>query len=102
MVMLLLDTGCTYTTLHKDAVKQLRLKGRAKGKARTAGGAKIDYRVAKLDHFKVGPYDMADFYVTVIENKDSDSLYDGLLGMNFLAGREYKIDYVRKVIMWVP
>ncbi len=101
-VMLLLDTGCTYTTVHKDAVKKLRLKRRGRGKARTAGGGTINYSVAKLDSFKVGPYKMDGFSVTLIENKDSRSPHNGLLGMNFLAGREYTIDYVRRVIRWTP
>ncbi|MBW2217835.1 MAG: hypothetical protein JRF34_11705, partial [Deltaproteobacteria bacterium] len=65
---LLLDTGCSVTTLHDGIAKKLRIKGGKKGKAYIAG----------------------------------KSQNDGLLGMNFLAGREYKIDYINSVIRWVP
>ena len=99
---LVLDTGCSFTVIHADVAKELRLKGKMKGKARVAGGGKIDYKTSKVDYFKVGPYEIEDYYVDVIKYKGPASSSDGLLGMDFLAGRKYNIDYLRSVIRWVP
>ena len=49
----------------------------------------------------MGPYKVEDFYLTVMKVKNQGGESKGLLGMNFLAGREYKIDYVNRVIRWV-
>lgn len=99
---LVLDTGCSYTLIHAKVAKALRLKARIGGTARVAGGGKLKYKTSKLDYFKVGPYEIEDYYVDIIKHKDTASSYDGLLGMDFLAGRKYNIDYLRKVIRWVP
>jgi predicted aspartyl protease len=101
-VKLLLDTGCTITQLHDDVAKKLRLKTIQKYKTRISGGGTNKNKLSKLSYFKVGPYNLADFYVGVVKFKGKKSQEDGLLGMNFLAGREYKIDYVNRVIRWVP
>ncbi len=99
---LLLDTGCSITTIHEKVAKKLRLKGGQKGKASVAGGGKLSYKAKDIDYIKVGPHKIDNFLVMVIKNKNSRTSMEGLLGMNFLAGLEYKLDYVRKVIRWVP
>ncbi len=99
---LLLDTGCSITTIHEDVAKKLRMRGGQKGKATVAGGGKIFYKAQEIDYIKVGPHKIEDFVVMVIQNKNRRSSMQGLLGMNFLAGREYKLDYARKVIKWIP
>lgn len=99
---LLLDTGCTTTSLHDDVAKKLRLKTIKRYKTELADGSTDQNKLSKLSYFKVGPYKLEDFYVGVAGFKGKKSQEDGLLGMNFLAGREYKIDYVNKVIRWVP
>jgi len=101
-VKLLLDTGCSVTTLHDGIAKKLRIKGGKKGKAYIAGGGSLNLKSANLDYIKVGPHKIEGFGVDVIKFKGKKSQSDGLLGMNFLAGREYKIDYINSVIRWVP
>ncbi|MBW1854673.1 MAG: clan AA aspartic protease, partial [Deltaproteobacteria bacterium] len=99
---LVLDTGSSCTIIHTSVAKGLRLKGRIRGTAQVAGGGKLDYKTSKLDYFIVGPYEIEDYYVDIIKHKGSAASYDGLLGMDFLAGRKYNIDYLRGVIRWVP
>lgn len=101
-VHLLLDTGCTTTVIHKQAAKRLKFKGSIKRKALIAGGGTINMKTGKLSHFKVGPYKLDDFYVNVMEYNGPKIKHEGLLGMNFLAGRKYNIDYRNRVIRWVP
>ena len=101
-VNLLLDTGCSVTTLHDSIAKKLGIKGGKKGKSYIAGGGTLGYKSATLDSFKVGPHKVEEFSVYVIKHKGRKSPMMGLLGMNFLAGREYKIDYINRVIRWVP
>lgn len=78
------------------------MRGGKKGKVNIAGGGKLSFKAKNLDYIKVGPRKMEDFVVMVIENKNRKSSMEGLLGMNFLAGLEYELDYARKVIRWVP
>jgi hypothetical protein len=99
---LLLDTGCSITTIHEDVAKQLNFKTRMKGKAQTAGGDIVGVRYGKLSCIKVGPYKINDLYVGVIKHKGPKSRMNGLLGMNFLAGLDYTIDYSQNLIRWAP
>jgi hypothetical protein len=99
---LMLDTGCSITSLHDDVAKKLRLKTIEKYETRLAGGGTNKNKLSQLSYFKVGPYKLEDFYVGVVKFKGKKSQNDGLLGKNFLAGREYKIDYRNSVIRWVP
>jgi len=101
-VYLLMDTGCTVTAIHEQAAKKLKFRGTIKTKAKLAGGQIVNSKMGKLSYFKVGPYKIEDFYVDVMKYKGPKSQYDGLLGMDFLAGRKYNIDYLRRVIRWVP
>jgi hypothetical protein len=101
-VDLLLDTGCSTTAIHDDVAGKLRLKGGKKGTALVAGGGKLKFKTVTLDYIKIGPYKDDGFNVDIIKYKGPKSPQKGLLGMNFLAGREYKIDYINRVIRWVP
>ena len=99
---LILDTGCEITLLHENVAKQLGLKKLASLKGSLADGSNVKTNVSKLEYIKVGPYKVEDFYITVMKVKNPRGKSKGLLGMNFLAGRDYKIDYVQKVVRWVP
>lgn len=99
---LLLDTGCSITTIHSSVANKLRMKGGKKGKATIAGGGSLALRSKQLDSIKVGPHKFEDFAVDIIKNTNRKDPMEGMLGMNFLAGLPYNIDYVHKVIRWSP
>ena len=100
--LMLLDTGASITVLHQEVADELRLKTVSKAKLMIAGGQIIDSDVVKLDHVDVGPIVKKGLQASVIRHKGPSVQYQGLLGMNFLKGLDYRIDYNRQVIRWAP
>lgn len=101
-VTMLLDTGASITVLHRDVVDQMRLESTGKARLMIAGGQVIDSDIVTLDVVGVGPIRKKGLDASVINHSGPRPPYQGLLGMNFLMGLKYQIDYQRGVIVWEP
>jgi predicted aspartyl protease len=99
---LVLDTGADLITIHRQIADQLRLPLTKRAEVRVPGGKTINARLAELDYVRVGPYEARKAHVLIILHQGSATPHEGLLGMNFLRGLEYSIDFENQVIRWKP
>jgi clan AA aspartic protease (TIGR02281 family) len=97
---LLLDTGASIVTLHRNIAENLKLSFTQKASMQLAGGQQIAADIARLDYVSVGPNKKKDVLASVIDHNDTSADYDGLLGMNFLRNLRYEVDFEKSVIRW--
>jgi len=98
--LLLLDTGASIVTLHRDFVKKLRIKDTQKTKLMVVGGKTITADVVKLDFVEVGRIKKTKLYGVIVDHVGPPVSHKGLLGMNFLSGLGYRIDFEKRKINW--
>jgi predicted aspartyl protease len=98
--LLVMDTGASIVTLHQQIADRLHITEGEKAITRVAGGEVLKSSMAKLGYIKVGPFKKTNLYAGIIKHEGSSVPYDGLLGMNFLRGLEYTVDFKKQVIKW--
>ena len=99
---LLLDTGASQIVLFRSFAQQLNIASLNKGRAQVAGGQIIQVETGRIGRFVVGPHEMQNARVIILEHEGQSLKYSGLLGMNFLKSVQYTIDYQNQVIHWKP
>ena len=102
--VLLLDTGATVTSISPGIAAQLNIDPARTKKTigQVVGGGLLEVSWVKLAYISVGPYTKTDLDVAIIEHKGPPIRYDGLLGMNFLRGLKYSINFDEQTINWTP
>ncbi len=100
---LIFDTGAGSLLLHANVAEQLGIEQGQASQSEGVGGIKIDTRATRLSFVQVGPHRKENLRADIIAFEGTAAAdYNGLLGMNFIRGLKYTIDFNEQVIRWLP
>jgi hypothetical protein len=100
---LIFDTGAGSIVLHEDTARQLGIEQAQASQGEGVGGIKIATRTIRLAYVQVGSHRKENLRADIIAYAGApDADYNGLLGMNFIRGLDYTIDFDQQVIRWQP
>jgi tetratricopeptide (TPR) repeat protein len=100
----LLDTGASATIITPEVATRLDVNPErtVKSIAQVVGGALIEARTFRINYLTAGPRTRTGMEVRIIPHAGPPVPFDGLLGMDFLRGLSYQIDFNRGLILWGP
>ncbi|SHJ10629.1 clan AA aspartic protease, TIGR02281 family [Desulfatibacillum alkenivorans DSM 16219] len=98
---MLLDTGANRTLINKDVGERLGLKPEDGGMTgiQVVGGGLLPAMDIPVDEIRVGPNKRKNMNVLVLERRAAGG-HDGLLGMDFLMGYKFHVDYDKQRLVW--
>ena len=99
-VFMLLDTGAGMTILHSNVADQLKLKPFKRAYAQVVGGSMIPMAMAMVKRLEVGGIQKKDLNAGIIDHQGEKTPHQGLLGMDFLRGLQYRINFQQQTIEW--
>ncbi|GFO64607.1 retroviral-like aspartic protease family protein [Geomonas paludis] len=99
--MLLLDTGATSSVISPAIAERLQLQESSNVRIGVVGGRVMNARKVILSQMEVGPVRRSNQEAVVVRQGRGE-FGDGLLGMSFLAGLKYTIDFNTQTINWIP
>ena len=99
--MLLLDTGATSSVISPEVAARLNIEQADNVRVKVVGGRALKVKRTILKQMQVGPVQRDGQEVMIISQRGG-GFGDGLLGMNFLAGLKYTIDFQKQTINWIP
>ncbi len=100
---LLFDTGASSIVLHQGLAEELGIEEFQSSRGQGVGGVPITTRMTRLTSVEVGPHIKRDLRADIVEFRGTaDADYNGLLGMNFIRGLKYTIDFEAQSIRWEP
>lgn len=103
---LVLDTGASDMVIHQNVADQLGIEQTQPATALGVGGIEVDTRLVQLQYVRVGPHEKKNLKANIIDYQrpedETNELYNGLLGLNFLKDYPFVIDYNEQIIKWHP
>jgi len=99
--MLLLDTGATTSVITPEVAARLKIGETDTVRVGVVGGRVLKVKRLLLSGMQVGPVNRERQEVVIIRQR-SGEMGDGLLGMSFLAGLKYTIDFEKQTLNWIP
>jgi len=96
---MVLDTGCSHTTVPYKYLNYISAKYGQKVASRLADGRTTVGRNAFLDMIQVGSRKEKNFTVTGAKNAGTNN--SGLLGRDFLGNNTFKIDFKSQFLVWM-
>jgi tetratricopeptide (TPR) repeat protein len=99
---LVLDTGASVTVINNGLAQQLGmdLRGAYKGRVQVVGGGTVEASGARLESLIVGPHTKRNMLIAVIDQNGPFMKLDGLLGMDFLRGHRYQVNFLTSTLEW--
>lgn len=99
--MLLLDTGATSSVITPEVAARLNIGEAENVRVSVVGGRVLNAKKLLVSEMRVGPVRRERQEVVIIRQRQG-TMGDGLLGMSFLAGLKYTIDFQNQRLNWLP
>ena len=98
-IQLVLDTGCSHTSIPYKYLNKIRPKFTERGMMIVADGRKVPIKRTVIDYIKVGSKKERSFPISGSEVVGSQNT--GLLGLDFLKNHPFRIDFEKQILYWL-